>query len=211
MTAPDRALPLLREAYRAADDENAKLIYAKALAVLGDDTGIETLIGVVRSHGEWDEGWNYRGMGQFGAALSELDVLIVALGRAGNPKALPAILEKVDLLNAELAFSHHRAVGLALEQIGDSAAAERLAELLAKANMRGHAHTTVEEAAEKGVPGGTNAEQTRRESLRELMLARALYRCGDVDGLGASILGQYAQDLRGHLARHAQAILDEHP
>jgi hypothetical protein len=211
MTAPDRALPLLREAYRAADDDNAKLIYAKALAVLGDDTGIEALINAVRSHGEWDEGWNYRGMGQFGAALSELDVLIVALGRAGNPKALPAILEKVDLLNAELAFSHHRAVGLALEQIGDSAAAERLAELLAKANMRGHAHTTVEEAAEKGVPGGTNAEQTRRESLRELMLARALYRCGDVDGLGASILGQYAQDLRGHLARHAQAILDEHP
>jgi hypothetical protein len=136
-------------------------------------------------------------------------VLIVALGHAGNPKALPVILEKVDLLSADLAFSHHRAVGLALEMIGDSTAAEPLAALLQKDDMQGHVHTDIEKAVERGVPGGTNAEQTRRESLRELMLARALYRCGDVDGLGESILRQYAQDLRGHLARHAQAILDE--
>ena len=59
------------------------------------------------------------------------------------------------------------------------------------------------------MPGGTNAEQTRRESLRELMLARALYRCGDYNGLGRKILETYTHDLRGHLARHAQAVLDE--
>ena len=41
------------------------------------------------------------------------------------------------------------------------------------------------------------------------MLARALYRCGDQEGLGEKILRQYAQDLRGHLARHAQAVLAE--
>ena len=57
-------------------------------------------------------------------------------------------------------------------------------------------------------PGGTNAEQTRRESLRELLLARALYRCGDHNGLGKKILQQYTQDLRGHLSRHAQAVLE---
>jgi putative ABC transport system permease protein len=50
---------------------------------------------------------------------------------------------------------------------------------------------------------------TRRESLRELMLARALYRCGDRDGLGEKILRDYIQDLRGHLARHAKAVLEE--
>ena len=59
------------------------------------------------------------------------------------------------------------------------------------------------------MPGGTNAEQTRRESLRELMLARALYRCGDDNGVGEKILREYTQDLRGHLARHAQAVLEE--
>ncbi|HYW79849.1 MAG TPA: hypothetical protein VE890_09750, partial [Thermoguttaceae bacterium] len=58
-------------------------------------------------------------------------------------------------------------------------------------------------------PGGTNAEQTRRVSLRELMLARALYRCGDYEGLGEEILRTYTKDLRGHLARHAKAVLEE--
>ena len=63
---------------------------------------------------KWDAGWNYRGMGQFGTALSHLDTLIVALGRAGNAEALPAILEKTKLLAADIDFSHHRACGLAL-------------------------------------------------------------------------------------------------
>ena len=40
------------------------------------------------------------------------------------------------------------------------------------------------------------------------MLARALYRCGDKDGLGEKILRAYANDLRGPIARHAQAVLD---
>jgi hypothetical protein len=39
-------------------------------------------------------------------------------------------------------------------------------------------------------------------------LARALYRCGDFEGLGESILNDYSTDLRGHFARHAKAILD---
>jgi hypothetical protein len=43
--------------------------------------------------------------------------------------------------------------------------------------------------------------------LRELYLARALYRCGDHDGLGEKTLRQFAQDLHGHYARHAQAVL----
>lgn len=209
MTAPERALPLLREAYRAAAGDDEKLTYARTLAVLGDDTGLETVLAKVRSFEQWDEGWNFKGMGQFGAALSELDNLLVALGRAGNAKALPVIVDKMQQLDAQSAFSHHRAAGLALELIGDRSAAEPLAELLAKPGMTGFAHQDVQAAIEKGVPGGTNAEQTRRESLRELMLARALYRCGDREGLGEKILREYTLDLRGHLARHAAAVLAE--
>lgn len=209
MTDPQRALPLVRKAFQDATSEQDKLTYARTLAVLGDDTGLETLLAKVRSYEQWDEGWNYRGMGQFGAALSELDNLLVALGHAGNVKAVPVILDKLRQLDAQVAFSHHRAVGLALELIGDRSAAEPLAELLAKPDMTGFVHQTVQAAIEKGVPGGTNAEQTRRESLRELMLARALYRCGDRDGLGEKILRDYTQDLRGHLARHAAAVLAE--
>ena len=44
-------------------------------------------------------------------------------------------------------------------------------------------------------------------ATRELLIARALYRCGDWEGLGEHTLRQYTQDLRGHFVRHAQAVL----
>jgi hypothetical protein len=141
--------------------------------------------------------------------MSPLDNLLVAMGRSGDRRALPAVLEKLKLLTAESEFSHHRAVGLALELIGDPSAAQPLAELLAKPGMSGYAQTSVESAIQRETPGGTNSEQTRRESLRELLLARALYRCGDYQNVGRKTLETYSKDLRGHLARHAQAVLDE--
>ena len=208
MTDPQRAIPLLKKAYQQAEPQH-RLIYAKTLAVLGDNTGLEDLLKTVTSAEKWDKGWNYRGMGQFGSALSELDTIIIALGRTGDRRALPAILEKARLLDASVEFSHHRAVGLACELIGDPQAAPVLAEVLQKPGMMGHAHTSIEIARKLGAPGGTNAETTRRESLRELMLARALYRCGDHNGLGKRILEEYTRDLRGHLARHAKAVLEK--
>ena len=78
----------------------------------------------------------------------------------------------------------------------------------AKPEMTGHVHDTVGKARERQLPGGTTAVATRRDSLRELLVARALLRCGDCDGLGKKILTAYTTDLRGHLARHAQAVLE---
>jgi hypothetical protein len=208
LAAPDRALPLVQVAYREATG-GARLTYAKALATLGADDGVDALIAVVKDAAEWDKGWNYRGMGQFGAALSPLDMLVIQLTQPKDPKVLPVILEKAAMLDARHDFSHHRAVGLALETLSDPAAAKPLADLLAKEGMTGHVHTNVAIAKQRGVSGGTNAERTRRESLRELLLARALYRCGDYQGVGERILRAYTKDLRGHLARHAQAVLEE--
>ncbi|MFH1920678.1 MAG: FAD-dependent oxidoreductase, partial [Planctomycetota bacterium] len=127
LAQPEDALPLLRKAYSAAEEPADKLKYAHLLAVLGDATGLETLAAEVERAEAWDEGWNYQGMGQFGTALSPVDQLIVALGRTRDPRALPTILGKAKLLTAEDDFSHHRAVGLALELIGDRAAAPSLA------------------------------------------------------------------------------------
>ena len=210
LARPEVALPLLKKALRDSDGPR-QLVYAHALAVLGDDAGLDVLIDEVRRHKTWDEGWNYRGMGQFGSALSPLDRLLVALGRAGNPRAIDPILEKAALLTAESEFSHHRAVGLALELIGDRRGAEPLAALLTKPAMTGYVIYTVEDARQRdqGSPGGTNAVQTRRESLRELALARALYRCGDYGNMGRQILTEYTKDLRGHFARHAKAVLEQ--
>ncbi len=209
LTDPSRAIPRLRNAYAKATNANARQTYAMALAVLGDPTGVETLIEQVRGVEEWDKGWNYRGMGQFGTALSPLDNLIVALGRTGDARAVPVIVEKLKRLTAEHDFSHHRAVALALELIGELSATEPLAELLQKPGIAGFVCDGIDVAKQQGVPGGTNSEAGRRTSLRELILARALYRCGDSDNLGRKTLEAYTHDLRGHLARHARAVLAE--
>ena len=74
--------------------------------------------------------------------------------------------------------------------------------------MMGHAYTGIETAM-KDIPPSATDNTTRECSLRELMLARALYRCGDYQGLGRKILEQYAQDLHGHYTRHALAVLRE--
>ncbi|MFO7907753.1 MAG: FAD-dependent oxidoreductase [Pirellulaceae bacterium] len=179
LTDPERALPLVKKAYRDAQGTDDRLAYARALATLGADDGVETLIKAVEGHAEWDEGWNYRGMGQFGSALSPLDVLIIQLGMTKNPEVLPTILKKTVQLDAEHEFSHHRAAGLALEKLGHPAAARPLANLLEKPGMTGYVHSSIDIAKELAVGGGTNAVKSRRESLRELLLARALYRCGD--------------------------------
>jgi hypothetical protein len=207
---PDQALPLMRQAFESSEGER-RFAYAQKLAMLGDASGAELLVERVRAAEEWDQGWNYRGMGQYGNALSPLDTNIVALGKSGARQAVPAILEMVALLDAEADFSHHRAVAMALERLGDPAAAAALAALLAKPGMSGHVHDTVQAA---GAHDGQearylNAVHTRRESLRELLLARALYRLGDHQGIGQATLEAYTTDLRGHLARHAQAVLHD--
>jgi len=206
-----QALPLLRKAYKAATQPEQKLVYAHILAVLGDATGVEIIAAEVVRAEAWDEGWDYRGMGQFGTALSPLDRLIVALGRSRDPRAVPVILAKAKQLTTQSDFSHHRAVGLALELIGDRTAAAPLAELLTQPGMTGYVHDSVEEARRRDQEdsGGTVGVKTRRDSLRELVLARALYRCGDYGGVGKQILTSYTRDLRGHLARHAKAVLEE--
>jgi hypothetical protein len=206
LAEPSRALPLLKKAYSTAAVKD-RPAYARLLAILGDPTGADLLKSEVKQTRGWDEGWNYKGMGQFGNAFSPLDISIVALGRSRDPQAVPVIVEKLNQLTAESDFSHHRAVGLALELIGHPSAARPLAELLARPGMTGHAQTSIEKVIERETPGGTNAVTSRRESLRELVLARALYRCGDHDGVGKKILETYTQDLRGHLARHARAVL----
>lgn len=207
LTQPMNAMPLLREAYKSAETTEAQLAYARILGMLGDATGSETLMDAVDTT-EWDKGWNFTGMGQYGASLSALDSAIIALGRTRDKRGLAAILNKVGELDEESEFSHCRAVAMALETMGDAAAAQALANLLQKPGIMGHAFTEIEDTMQRTPASGTDT-QTRNHSLRELILARALYRCGDYEGLGEKILKEYARDLRGHYARHAQEILSE--
>ena len=107
-------------------------------------------------------------------------------------------------------LSHFRAIALALEALGDPAAAQPLAGLLSLPGLSGHAVTNIQTALqpENNPPRGTE-NGVRDKVLPELHLARALYRCGDFEGIAEKILRSYANDLHAHYARHAQAILSE--
>lgn len=195
----ERSRPFLQAALKKAETPEHELVYANILGMIGDHGGVEILIDHVRSS-DWDEGWNFRGMGQFGGSISPLDSHIIALGQSGDPKALPAILEKVATLDATREFSHHRAVAMALEAQRVPSTAEALGDLLSKEGMTGYAITDIAES---------RRQEERSQPLREIILARALYRCGDHEGIGERILKEYEQDLRGLFAQHAQAVLRE--
>lgn len=207
LAGPDTALPLLRNAWRNAGSDAHKLVYAHILGVLGDATGVETLVAAVNAR-EWDTGWNFRGGGQFGASMSYLDSLIIAMGRTGDKRALQPILDKLPQLDAAAYFSHHRAVAVGLETLKSRAAAGPLAELLGKPGMTGYAYTDIA-VMKQEQPASSQDNTTRNVSLRELVLAWALYKCGDQNGLAEEILKEYARDYRGYYSRHAHATLEK--
>lgn len=204
----ERALPLLRKAYTESKEYEHRLVYAHILGIHGYDDGWKELETEIRSYTQWDEGWNFKGMGQFGASMSRLDSLIIALGLTKREEALPCIIEKARLLTPQSEFSHFRAIAVALESIARVEGADILLSLLQMPGVQGHAYTTIEEAI-AGVQPSKIDVTTRNNSLRELFLGAALYRCGDPTGLGREILSRYAKDLRGHYYNFASGILKE--
>jgi hypothetical protein len=204
---PKMGIPMLQDAYKNASNEDEKLRYAHVLGMLFDDTGAETLIKAV-DKATWDKGWNFRGMGQFGATTSPVDNLVIALGRTGRTETLATIIRKLKALTPASEFSHARAVAMALEHLKSPQAAAPLAEFLKKPGTMGHSFLEINDVISR-TPSNINDNSTRNNSLRELIVARALYRCGDHEGLGEKILNQYAADFRGHYSRHAKAVLNE--
>ncbi len=197
----EAALPLLRKAFLEARPRQ-KLPYAKLLAFFGEKDAVPLLIEALDAVREWDGRILQGKMAEYAHLPTPIDTLILGLGRTGDRRALPALLRKLETLDASVTLSHHRALAVALEAIGDPSAAEPLARLLSKPGMRGHAM--------KGVEPLYDADMDKRRRLapmREIVIARALYRCGDYKGLGETILREYADDVRGLFARHARAVL----
>ena len=196
LTHRDAAVPLLQKAYARAHGRS-KLLYAQVLGVFGDKHVVPTLLAALDEVREWDAKILQGAMADHAYLPTPVDSIILALGYAGDRGATPAILRMVALLDARVTLSHHRTVALALERLRDPDAARPLAELLQKPGMRGFAMTAAP------------AIGRRTGGIREICLARALYRCGDYRGLGKEILEEYRRDMRGLFARHATAVLSE--
>lgn len=197
----EKAKPHLKRAFASATGD-AKLIYAKLLGFMGERDVVPILIPKLKEIDRWDAKIFQGSMAEYAHLPTPIDALILALGRTRDRRALPVLLEKLDTLDSNITLSHHRSLALALEQMADPTAAKPLARLLNKPEMRGHAMKQLE-------PLSNRPQEKRRRlgSLREIMLARALYRCGDWQDLGEEILKEYQQDIRGLFARHANAVL----
>lgn len=157
----------------------------------------------------WDEGWNFKGMSQFGRSVSDVDSALIALGACRYGFAAPEVVRLADQLTAGAAYSHFRAIARAAEGCGVVARdrrrlADALGRLLKLPGVGGHARTQVEP-----LPGYVDAEADRERNLvlRELVLARALYNLGDAEGLGLRTLRAYERDYRRAYANHARMVL----
>lgn len=206
LTEPRKCLTLLSKKMEQTTLPDERVMLASVLCILGDAKYASVLEEKIRSYSQWDEGWHYTGMGQFGMCLSRLDALLMALGNARQESSLPVILEKAVVLQPEDYFSHFRAVTMALESIKSREAVPVLAKMLTMPGMRYHSIGTYEEARERVVPNVEDVS-TRNKALKELLVARALYLCGDADDLGQEVLNRYAAGLQGHYARYASELL----
>jgi hypothetical protein len=195
----------LRKAFASSTDIKAKRFFAFVLGVLWDASGAETLAAEVAAT-PWDDGWDYTGMGQFGASMSPLDARIIALGRCRRTEHLPVIAAKAAQLPAEAAFSHYRALAEAVEHIASAEGAAILASLLQRPGICGHAVTSMRQRASSSSGSATDTAQ-RNRALIELHLAAACIRVQPEHPLATSILTTYATDVRGLFARFARSLL----
>jgi flavin-dependent dehydrogenase len=212
----DTSIPIIKKAYQRADGRS-KLLFAQVLGMCGQKTGVSVLKAEMKKFKEWDEKI-YQGIGADYAHLpTPMDAVILSLGYSGDKTVLPLLLNLVDKLDHNVTLSHHRSIALALERLADPSAALSLAKLLQKPEMQGHAINSIEDALKEidyeggRKPGVSPKDQypKRTRALREIVLARALYKCGDYDGLGKKILESYKNDNRGLFSRHAYHVLNK--
>ncbi|MGI6562082.1 MAG: FAD-dependent oxidoreductase [Clostridia bacterium] len=207
LTDPKKAEELLLKACSEEEKNEARIVYARVLCMLGNKSFVHLVADEVEKYEDWDQGWDYTGMGQFGPCMSRLDSLIMALGQTKDEKTLPVILKKAKLLTPKSEFSHFRAVAEACEAIGSEKAADVLSRLLDMEGIAGHHVRTLKEAFGRALPSTVDVS-LRNKVLREIFLARALYRCGDDSRRkGEQILRNYSNDWNGHYFRHTASIL----
>ncbi|MBQ9446749.1 MAG: FAD-dependent oxidoreductase [Victivallales bacterium] len=194
--SPAEKLPELQTAY---DKDPSDVKTAMILAFLGEKRVKETIVKALKA-AKWDEGWNYRGMGQFGMSVSHVDCMLFALTAIGGDAV--AVRQKLADLYSDDAFSHFRAVSYALQKNPDPDAADLLEEMLRTPGMSGYAIKTLKDA---GRANRREVDETtyRNSQLKEFYLAKALAACRPGDALAGGILNDYRHGLMGYFSLYA--------
>ncbi len=212
-----RALPLLRKAYAAAKGAPARQAYALALGLMGDGTGVDTLVAVVTGAEKMARIRDGKAVDDQGNAMDGFmggtgvyshgrpsEGFMLALARTRDRRAVAPLLGLLSKVKPGARLRDVRMVMLAVEALGDSAAAEPLARLLRADGMHGH---SVKGVCELPPTGGYGVGEEYDLCFRELAIARALMACGDFEGLARRTYESYARDPRGLLSAHARAVL----
>ena len=199
-----RALPLLREAYAAAKTDKERQIYAQILGFLGDGTGADTLVEIVEGRRGIVKTRTGRNYGESRHGGDNPQGFVLALGYSRSPKALGPLLARLGDVTPQTPMDAFRPVVNALAAHGGREAAPLLAEKLRLDGFHGFA---VSDWRTLGPQGGYGGCPEFARCTRELALARALFACGDCEGLGRRTLEGYARDPRGALAAYAKAVL----
>ncbi len=213
LTNHEKTIEIISERFVNTKNDHDKLIYASILAVLRNDKGWDVVHDEVKKYKEWDEGWHFTGHG-YEPRFGDLDRHIFSLGLTKNEAGMSTLLEKAEVLKPDDYFSHFRAIAVAFENIKSDKARDVLAKLLEMESMQGYDMDDYKDALakvdlEKKSSVYNRDTVIRNKELKEIFLARALYRCGDKNGLGKEILTNYAKGLNAIYAAHAWAILNE--
>ena len=216
MGNPEQSIPHLKESLETAEDLKTRINFARILAILGDPSGKDVLLNAVNNASDWGDGWDFSNQRKYANSFGQVDRLVMALGFLQEAEVQPALIHKLELLEADSPLSHYKAVCLALRMNKHPLLVEPLAHLLNKPGVKGH----IQPLSYYAASGGANKEQPQRHRVnpgggfelnakfKEVLVAALLYECGDHEGLGLEILESYTRDVNGHFAAYAHHILN---
>lgn len=208
--AGPRAIPLLETALEHASGARAVLL-AQALMLTGSAAGVPTLIDAVMSHLQEDSlppraaHIRYTQLPPDHGAMPEAAYLLYSLSMVPDARAIPVWQRVIDLLGAarsEDFYEEMRGVFYYVDVV--CAAAERLASAQMIAPLkRLHGYPLFHNLTAYG--GFQPDFVQERLAYLELVIGRALARCGSPDGF--VVLISYLNDNRALLAEHAHSEL----
>jgi hypothetical protein len=208
--AGPRVVPLLEEAHALADG-NRKLLLAQMLALVGSQKGVPTLVAAITAQLEGDAlpvrkaDIRYTQLPPDHGAMPEVVHLLYCLGMTPDERAWP-VWKQIGARLADLrvedfyddrkgVFYYVDALGYGAERDGSAALIPALEAAHRSAPLYGR--TTNEGFEPDFVP--------ERMAYLELVLGRALARCGSITGY--LVLLAYLTDNRALLAEHAHSEL----